>query len=123
MKDFTDITQKILASGIEINYLPAEYIFRLGQKAEFVFYMMSGTISLTCADNQTIILTNKQMFLGLQEAFNTLKHQFSAQIMEPSQFLVFDKKYFLMLLQEFDVDQSFFNQQIQEFELYQQSIH
>ncbi|MHA8049768.1 cyclic nucleotide-binding domain-containing protein [Aquirufa sp. ROCK-SH2] len=123
MKDFSEITQKIIASGIEINYLPTEYIFRLGQKAEFVFYMMSGTIMLTYSDNQSHTLSNKQLFLGLHEAFDSLRHQFSAQIMEPSKFLVFDKKYFLMLLQEFDVDQTFFNQQIQDFELYQQLIH
>lgn len=123
MQDSSDRTRKILASGIEISYLPAEFIFRLGQKAEFVFYMMSGTISLTCSNNQSVIIEEKQLFLGLTEALESLKHPFSAQILTPSKFLVFDKKFFLMLLQEFDVDQTFVHQQNTDFELYHQLLH
>ena len=123
MQDFSEIKQKILASGIEISYLPSEYIFRLGQKAEFVFYFLSGTISLTFLDNHSLIIEDKQLFLGLHEALELSKHPFSAQIIEPSKFLVFDKKFFLMLLQEFDVDQAFVYQQCIDFELYQQLSH
>ena len=36
------IENKILASGIEMKYLSEEYIFRKGQKAEFVFFLKEG---------------------------------------------------------------------------------
>ena len=39
MNDFSDTERKVLASGIELRYLPDEYLFRQGQKAEFVFYL------------------------------------------------------------------------------------
>jgi CRP-like cAMP-binding protein len=123
MTKFLDISSKILASGIEINYLPGEFLFRRGQKAEFVFYLLSGSVTLNDLNNHSFILAEKPIFLGLQEALESTKHVFSVQTIELSKFLVFDKKFFSMLLQEFDTDQLFAKQQIKEFEIFHQLLH
>jgi CRP-like cAMP-binding protein len=122
MNNFSDTLSKILASGIEINYLPGEFLFRKGQQAEFVFYLLSGSITLNDIDNRILILGEKPLFLGLQEALEMSKYIFSVQTLEPSKFLVFDKKFFSMLLHEFDQDHEFVNQQIKEFELFHQLL-
>ncbi|MHA8066385.1 cyclic nucleotide-binding domain-containing protein [Aquirufa sp. ROCK2-A2] len=123
MTTILEISRKILASGIEINYLQGEFLFRKGQKAEFVFYLLEGSILMDAVDNQTGILQDKPVFLGLQEALESSKHIYNAQTKEPCKFLVFDKKFFTMLLQEFDTSQLFVNHQIKEFELFHPLLH
>jgi len=46
MQRYLETEKKVLASGIELKYLPDEYLFRKGQKAEFVFYLQNGGLLL-----------------------------------------------------------------------------
>ena len=112
---YSDISSKILTSGIDIYYQPEEFLFRKGQKAEFIFYLMDGLVIINDFDNRIFISGEKPLFLGLQEALESIKYIFSVQTVEPSQFIVFDKLFFSMLLKEFDPDHFFVKQQIKEF--------
>jgi CRP-like cAMP-binding protein len=112
---YSDISSKILTSGIDIYYQPEEFLFRKGQKAEFIFYLMDGLVIINDFDNRIFISGEKPLFLGLQEALESIKYIFSVQTIEPSQFVVFDKLFFSMLLKEFDPDHFFVKQQIKEF--------
>jgi len=112
---YSDISSKILTSGIDIHYQPEEFLFRKGQKAEFIFYLMDGLVIINDFDNRIFISGEKPLFLGLQEALESIKYIFSVQTIEPSQFVVFDKLFFSMLLKEFDPDHFFVKQQIKEF--------
>lgn len=113
---YSDISSKILTSGIDIYYQPEEFLFRKGQKAEFIFYLMDGLVIINDFDNRIFISGEKPLFLGLQEALESIKYIFSVQTVEPSQFIVFDKLFFSMLLKEFDPDHFFVKQQVKEFD-------
>lgn len=107
MKNFSDTERKVLASGIELRYLPEEYLFRLGQKAEFVFYLQEGSLILEgLAGNTTI--DRKGLFIGIEEAIDEKKHVYSAMTTSNAQFLVFERKYFQFLIDEFDLALPYF---------------
>ena len=112
---YSDISNKILASGIDIHYQSEEFLFRKGQKAEYVFYLLNGVVIINDIENRIFISGEKPLFLGLQEALESSKYIFSVQTIEPSKFIVFDKLFFSMLLKEFDPDHFFVKQQIKEF--------
>ena len=113
-KQNTETEKKLLASGIEISYLPGEYLFRAGQKAEFVFYVLSGSICLETTDDKEYVLEDKSLFLGIDELLRQKKHSFSTHTISNSKFLVYEKNYFLSLIQEFGIMNEFFDQKLLE---------
>ncbi len=113
-----DTEKKLLASGIEISYLPGEYLFRYGQKAEFVFYVMQGKICLETPDNKEFVMENQPVFLGIDELLHQKKHSFSTHTITDSKFLVYEKGYFLSLIQEFGLANSYFENKLEELDLF-----
>lgn len=107
MKNLSDTERKVLASGIELRYLPDEYLFRLGQKAEFVFYLQEGSLILEGPSGLTNI-DRKGLFIGIEEAIDEKKHGYSAMTSSNAQFLVFERKYFQFLIDEFDLALPYF---------------
>ena len=107
MNNFSDTERKVLASGIELRYLPDEYIFRQGQKAEFVFYLQEGSLVLESLTG-FVSIDRKGVFIGIEEAIEEQKHVYSAMTSSYSQFLVFERKYFQLLIDEFDLALPYF---------------
>jgi CRP-like cAMP-binding protein len=98
-----DTERKILASGILINYLPAEFLFRQGQKAEFVFYIKKGSLVMQWPEkDKELNISQQNVFIGLDEAFSRGRYGCTAMTTELSEFLVFEREYFLQLTQEFE---------------------
>jgi CRP-like cAMP-binding protein len=110
----SETEKKLLASGIEISYLPGEYLFRSGQKAEFVFYVLNGKICLETTDDKEYVLEDQSIFLGIDELMNQKKHSFSTHTITNSKFLVYEKKYFLSLIQEFGLATNYFEDKLNE---------
>jgi CRP-like cAMP-binding protein len=110
--------KKLLASGILINYLPGEYLFRHGQKAEYVFYVMKGKICLETPDDKELVMEDQSIFLGLNELLKQKNHSFSTHTITDSKFLVFDKNYFLSLIQEFGIENSYFDNKLKELDIF-----
>ena len=103
MQTYLETEKKVLASGIELKYLPDEYLFRKGQNAEFVFYVQSGGILFEWPNEKKIItLGQAPFFIGIDEVMSGTKYTCHAQTTEFSEFLVFERAYFLMLLHEFE---------------------
>ncbi len=113
---YLETEKKILASGIELTYLADEYLFRNGQKAEYVFYLLNGSVGIEWS-NQKKILTIRSVncFIGIQEALSGEKYSCHAHTAEISKFLVFERSYFLMLFDEFEQAPSYFWQKQKEF--------
>lgn len=107
MNNFSDTERKVLASGIELRYLPDEYLFRQGQKAEFVFYLQEGSLVLE-GSTGFVSINRKGVFIGIEEAIDEQKHVYSAMTSSYSQFLVFERKYFQQLIDEFDLALPYF---------------
>ena len=107
MKKFSDTERKVLASGIELRYLPDEYLFRQGQKAEFVFYLQEGSLLLESKVGY-VTIDKKGVFVGIEEAIESKKHIYSAMTSSYAQFLVFERKYFQQLIDEFDLALAYF---------------
>ena len=107
MKNFSDTERKVLASGIELRYLPEEFLFRMGQKAEFVFYLQEGSLILEGLAGLTTI-DCKGLFIGIEEAIDEKKHVYSAMTTSNAQFLVFERKYFQFFIDEFDLALPYF---------------
>ncbi len=98
-----DTERKILASGILINYLPAEFLFRQGQKAEFVFYLKQGSLVMQWPEkDKELNISQQNVFIGLDEAFSRGRYGCTAMTTELSEFLVFEREYFLQLTHEFE---------------------
>ena len=115
MKNYDlETEKKLLASGIEISYLPGEYLFRAGQKAEFVFYVLDGKICLETTDEKEYVLENQSIFLGIDELLQHKKHSYSTHTISNSKFLVFEKTYFLSLIQEFGIAMQYFEDKLTE---------
>ena len=116
MQTYLETEKKVLASGIELNYLPDEYLFRKGQNAEFVFYVQSGGILFEWPYEKKIItLGQAPFFIGIDEVLSSTKYTCHAQTTEFSEFLVFERAYFLMLLHEFNDALPYFLQKQAEF--------
>jgi CRP-like cAMP-binding protein len=107
MSNFSDTERKVLASGIELRYLPEEYLFRLGQKAEFVFYLQEGSLILEGLAG-SINIEHKGLFIGIEEAIKEKKYVYSSMTTSNAQFLVFERKYFQFLIDEFDLALPYF---------------
>ena len=107
MNNFSDTERKVLASGIELRYLPDEYLFRQGQKAEFVFYLQEGSLVLESPVG-FVSIDRKGVFIGIEEAIEEKNHVYSAMTSSYSQFLVFERKYFKQLIDEFDLALPYF---------------
>jgi CRP-like cAMP-binding protein len=98
-----DTERKILASGILINYLPSEFLFRHGQKAEFVFYLKRGSFEMQWPEkDKKILISQRNVFIGLDEAFIQGHYVCTAMTTELSEFLVFERAYFMELINEFE---------------------
>lgn len=98
-----DTERKILGSGILINYLPAEFLFRQGQKAEFVFYLNRGSMEMQWLEkDKKIQISQRNVFIGLDEAFSQGRYACTAMTTDLSEFLVFERAYFLELIYEFE---------------------
>lgn len=98
-----DTERKILASGILINYLPAEFLFRQGQKTEFVFYLKHGSLELQWPEkDKKLQISQRNVFIGLDEAFSNGRYACTAMTTDLSEFLVFERAYFMELIHEFD---------------------
>jgi CRP-like cAMP-binding protein len=125
MNELLETSKKILASGIEINYLGDEFLFRQGQKAEFVFYLQGGALLLDWPnENKRVTVIDKPIFIGIDEAMHGDKYACSAMTTKESTFLVFDRSYFNHLITEFDQAKSYFEamhldfvQQIKQLEI------
>jgi CRP-like cAMP-binding protein len=116
MEQFLETGKKVLASGIEIKYLADEFLFRQGQKAEFVFYLHCGSILLDWPnENKSLVLCNKPIFIGIHEALQGGKYACTAMTTEKSEFLVFDRAYFNQLITEFDHAKDYFESMMLEF--------
>lgn len=116
MQTYLETEKKVLASGIELKYLPDEYLFRKGQNAEFVFYVQSGGILFEWPNEKKIItLGQAPFFIGIDEVMSGTKYTCHAQTTEFSEFLVFERAYFLMLLHEFNDALPYFLQKQVEF--------
>lgn len=107
MNEFLNTERKIFASGIQLRYLPNEYLFRQGQKAEFVFCLQEGSLNLE-GSGGLITIDCKGTFIGIEEAIEEKKHTYAAITSSCSQFLVFERKYFQFLMEEFDLALPYF---------------
>ncbi|MEN9959938.1 MAG: hypothetical protein RL045_188 [Bacteroidota bacterium] len=114
MNDYSDTERKVLASGIELRYLPDEYLFRQGQKAEFVFYLQEGSVVLEGLKG-FVSIDRKGVFIGIEEAIEEKKHVYTAMTSSYSQFLVFERKYFQQLIDEFELALPYFQDKKTEF--------
>ena len=121
MNNFSDTERKVLASGIELRYLPDEYLFRQGQKAEFVFYLQEGGLVLE-GPAGFVTIDRKGVFIGIQESIEEKKHVYSAITSSYSQFLVFERKYFKQLIDEFDLALPYFEYKQLEYNELLQSV-
>lgn len=116
MEQLLETEKKILASGIEINYLANEFLFRQGQKAEFVFYLQGGSVLLEWPqENKCLVLNNKSIFIGIDEAIHGSKYFCTAVTTDESKFLVFDRAYFIQLMNEFEHANDYFESMKLEF--------
>jgi CRP-like cAMP-binding protein len=116
MQRYLETEKKVLASGIELKYLPDEYLFRKGQKAEFVFYLQNGGLLLEWPNEKKLIsISQVSYFIGIDEVLSGSKYTCHAQTTEYSEFLVFERAYFLMLMNEFDDALPYFLQKQAEF--------
>lgn len=98
-----DTERKILGSGILINYLPREFLFRQGQKAEFVFYLNRGSMEMQWLEkDKKIQISQRNVFIGLDEAFSQGRYVCTAMTTGLSEFLVFERAYFMELINEFE---------------------
>ncbi len=117
MNELLETSKKVLASGIEIKYLGEEFLFRQGQKAEFVFYLQSGSLQLDWPnENKRVTLIDKPIFIGIDVAMLGGKYTCSAMTTKESAFLVFDRSYFNHLIMEFDQAKSYFEAMQLDFE-------
>lgn len=112
------IENKILASGIEMKYLSEEYIFRKGQKAEFVFFLKEGSLLFDWPLDETRSkVINLPCFIGIEEALDGKNYSCSMKTMVDCKFLVFERKYFLMLMNEFEAATPYFLQKKEDFNI------
>jgi CRP-like cAMP-binding protein len=112
------IENKILASGIEMKYLSEEYIFRKGQKAEFVFFLKEGSLLFDWPLDETRSkVINLPCFIGIEEAMDGKNYSCSMKTMVDCKFLVFERKYFLMLMNEFEAATPYFLQKKEDFNI------
>jgi CRP-like cAMP-binding protein len=102
MSDFSDTERKVLASGIELRCLPDEYLFRQGQKAEFIFCLQEGSLLLESSSG-LVAIEHRGIFIGIEEAIEEKKHPYAIKTLSYSQFLVFERMYFKQLINEFDL--------------------
>ena len=115
---FRDTEKKILASGIEMKYLSEEYIFRKGQKAEFVFYFKEGSLLMDWPLEKTKSrIINLPCFIGIEEAMEGKNYSCSMETLVDCKFLVFERKYFLMLMNEFEAATPYFLQKKEDFNI------
>lgn len=99
----SDTGKKILKSGILINYKPAEFLFRQGQKADFVFYLNHGSMELQLPEkDKKVKISQQNVFIGLDEVFSNERYIYTAMTTEISEFLVFERAYFIELINEFE---------------------
>lgn len=113
-----DLEKKILASGIEMKYLSKEHIFRKGQKAEFVFFLKEGSLLIDWSLEKTKSkVINLPCFIGIEEAMDGKNYSYSTQTLGNCRFLVFEKKFFLMLMNEFDAAMPYFLQKKEDFNI------
>ena len=109
MNKFSDIEQKILSSGIQLNYLADEFLFRQGQKNEYVFYLEKGALLLTWIHAvKPMLIIDQPTFVGIEEVLMCGKYSCSAMTSIDSTFLVFERPYFLELMNEFDDGAAYF---------------
>jgi CRP-like cAMP-binding protein len=107
-----------LASGIEMKYLSEEHIFRKGQKAEFVFFLKEGSLLIDWSLEKTKSkVINLPCFIGIEEAMDGKNYSYSTQTLGNCRFLVFEKKFFLMLMNEFDAAMPYFLQKKEDFNI------
>jgi CRP-like cAMP-binding protein len=112
------IENKILASGIEMKYLSEEYIFRKGQKAEFVFFLKEGSLLFDWPLDETRSkVINLPCFIGIEEAMDGKNYVCSMKTLVDCKFLVFERKYFLMLMNEFEAATPYFLQKKEDFNI------
>lgn len=115
---FIDTEKKILASGIEMKYLSEEHIFRKGQKAEFVFFLKEGSLLFDWPSDKTKSrIINLPCFVGIEEAMDGKSYSCSMKTLVDCKFLVFERKYFLMLMNEFEAATPYFLQKIKDFNI------
>jgi CRP-like cAMP-binding protein len=114
MDKYSDTERKVLASGIQLRYLPDEYLFRLGQKAEFVFYLQEGSIILESPAG-FVAIDKKGVFIGIEESIEEKKHAYTTMTSSYAQFLVFERKYFQQLIDEFELALPYFEFKKSEF--------
>lgn len=113
-----DTEKKILASGIEMKYLSEEHIFRKGQKAEFVFFLKEGSLLFDWPSEKTKSrIINLPCFIGIEEAMDGKNYSYSVKTLVECKFLVFERKYFLMLMNEFEAATPYFLQKIEDFNI------
>ena len=111
-----DTEKKILASGIEMKYLSEEHIFRKGQKAEFVFFLKEGSLLFDWPSEKTKSrIINLPCFIGIEEAMDGKNYSYSVKTLVECKFLVFERKYFLMLMNEFEIARIYFMKKIEDF--------
>ena len=116
MKQLLETEKKVLASGIEIKYLAEEFLFRQGQKAEFVFYLQAGAVLLEWPnENKRLELNNKPIFIGIEEAIHGSKYRCTALTTQEAKFLVFERAYFNQLITEFDHASDYFDSMMLDF--------
>jgi CRP-like cAMP-binding protein len=115
---FIDTEKKILASGIEMKYLSEEHIFRKGKKAEFVFFLKEGSLLFDWPSEKTKSkIINLPCFIGIEEAMDGKNYSYSVKTLVECKFLVFERKYFLMLMNEFEIARIYFMKKIEDFNI------
>ena len=113
-----DTEKKILASGIEMKYLSEEHIFRKGQKAEFIFFLKEGSLLFDWPSEKTKSrIINLPCFIGIEEAMDGKNYSYSVKTLVDCKFLVFERKYFLMLMNEFEIARVYFMKKIEDFNI------
>jgi CRP-like cAMP-binding protein len=115
---FIETEKKILASGIEMRYLSDEHIFRKGQKAEYIFFLKEGSLSIHWpTDKSKSRVIDIPCFIGIEEAMEGKSYTCSMRTLVDCKFLVFERVYFLMLMNEFEAATAYFLQKKKDFNI------
>ena len=115
MEKYLKTEKKILSSGINLEYGPNKFLFREGQDLNHIFYLVDGEVELSSKDSNLIIKPKNKLFFGINDLENHAKHSFNLQTKSYSQFLIYEKSFFISLLEEYDDAKDYYYLKLQDF--------
>lgn len=115
MEKYLSTEKKILSSGINLDYGPNKFLFREGQDLNHIFYLIEGEVELSSKNLKRIINPKNEVFFGINDLENQAKHSYNLQTKANSKFLIYEKTFFISLLEEYDDAKDYFNLKLNDF--------